>query len=202
MSAASSAIRGCALAFATFMAAGVGNFFFHFMLEIRVIAEVGLVEHAGPLADLCLLLRGAGRRHRRLAAARAQSRMRARAGCAGNSCRRSASRCSSASCRSSTARSASWRWRSTSSSCSTSSESTDGSFRSDDDQGVPRGAARANTTITRRSAMRESLIKAGRLDSLAVVKLVTFLESAFDVDFDGGRVRPGTVRYGRRDSRR
>ena len=30
----------------------------------------------------------------------------------------------------------------------------------------------------------ESLIKAGRLDSLAVVKLVTFLESAFAVDFD------------------
>jgi acyl carrier protein len=29
----------------------------------------------------------------------------------------------------------------------------------------------------------ESLIKAGRLDSLAVVKLVTFLESAFAVDF-------------------
>ena len=29
----------------------------------------------------------------------------------------------------------------------------------------------------------ESLIKAGRLDSLAVVKLVTFLESVFAVDF-------------------
>lgn len=29
----------------------------------------------------------------------------------------------------------------------------------------------------------ESLIKAGRLDSLAVVKLVTFLESDFAVDF-------------------
>jgi acyl carrier protein len=29
----------------------------------------------------------------------------------------------------------------------------------------------------------ESLIKAGRLDSLAVVTLVTFLESAFAVDF-------------------
>ena len=29
----------------------------------------------------------------------------------------------------------------------------------------------------------ESLIKTGRLDSLAVVKLVTFLESAFTVDF-------------------
>ena len=30
----------------------------------------------------------------------------------------------------------------------------------------------------------ESLIKAGRLDSLAVVKLVTFLEGEFAVDFD------------------
>ena len=30
----------------------------------------------------------------------------------------------------------------------------------------------------------ESLIKAGRLDSLAVVKLVTFLEAEFAVDFD------------------
>lgn len=30
----------------------------------------------------------------------------------------------------------------------------------------------------------ESLIKAGRLDSLAVVKLVAFLETAFAVDFD------------------
>ncbi len=29
----------------------------------------------------------------------------------------------------------------------------------------------------------ESLIKAGRLDSLSVVKLVTFLESDFGVDF-------------------
>ena len=29
----------------------------------------------------------------------------------------------------------------------------------------------------------ESLIKAGRLDSLAVVQLVTFLETDFDVDF-------------------
>ena len=29
----------------------------------------------------------------------------------------------------------------------------------------------------------ESLIKAGRLDSLSVVKLVTFLESDFSVDF-------------------
>ena len=29
----------------------------------------------------------------------------------------------------------------------------------------------------------ESLIKAGRLDSLAVVKLVTFLEASFAVDF-------------------
>ena len=29
----------------------------------------------------------------------------------------------------------------------------------------------------------ESLIKAGRLDSLAVVKLVTFLETDFSVDF-------------------
>lgn len=29
----------------------------------------------------------------------------------------------------------------------------------------------------------ESLIDSGRLDSLAVVKLVTFLETAFDVDF-------------------
>lgn len=29
----------------------------------------------------------------------------------------------------------------------------------------------------------ESLIKAGRLDSLAVVKLVSFLETAFAVDF-------------------
>jgi acyl carrier protein len=29
----------------------------------------------------------------------------------------------------------------------------------------------------------ESLIKAGRLDSLAVVKLVTFLEAEFEVDF-------------------
>lgn len=30
----------------------------------------------------------------------------------------------------------------------------------------------------------ESLIESGRLDSLAVVNLVQFLESAFDVDFD------------------
>jgi acyl carrier protein len=30
----------------------------------------------------------------------------------------------------------------------------------------------------------EALIETGRLDSLAVVKLVEFLESAFDVDFD------------------
>ena len=30
----------------------------------------------------------------------------------------------------------------------------------------------------------ESLIKAGRLDSLAVVKLVTFLEAEFAVNFD------------------
>lgn len=30
----------------------------------------------------------------------------------------------------------------------------------------------------------ESLIETGRLDSLAVVNLVVFLESAFDVDFD------------------
>ena len=30
----------------------------------------------------------------------------------------------------------------------------------------------------------ESLIETGRLDSLAVVKLVEFLESGFDVDFD------------------
>jgi len=29
----------------------------------------------------------------------------------------------------------------------------------------------------------ESLVESGRLDSLAVVKLVTFLESEFDVDF-------------------
>ena len=30
----------------------------------------------------------------------------------------------------------------------------------------------------------ESLIETGRLDSLAVVNLVVFLESTFDVDFD------------------
>ena len=30
----------------------------------------------------------------------------------------------------------------------------------------------------------EALIETGRLDSLAIVKLVEFLESTFDVDFD------------------
>ncbi len=39
----------------------------------------------------------------------------------------------------------------------------------------------------------ESLIKAGRLDSLSVVKLVTFLESAFAVDF--GRVEFDPERF-------
>jgi len=31
------------LAFATFMAAGVGNFFFHILLDVRVVAEAGLI---------------------------------------------------------------------------------------------------------------------------------------------------------------
>ena len=39
----------------------------------------------------------------------------------------------------------------------------------------------------------ESLIKAGRLDSLAVVKLVTFLESDFGVDF--GRIEFDPQRF-------
>jgi len=39
----------------------------------------------------------------------------------------------------------------------------------------------------------ESLIKAGRLDSLAVVKLVTFLEADFGVDF--GRVEFDPERF-------
>ncbi len=115
------------LAFATFMAAGVGNFFFHILLDVRVMAEAGLIgtlKLFQTYAFYCVVLAG-GIVISQLRARR-PDRKRGLAAWAIRS-RRSAWQCSTVSCRSSTARNASWHCRCTSGSCSISSESTDGS---------------------------------------------------------------------------